>query len=88
MRRTGTPADNAVVESLFDTMKLELLVGARYRTREEAKAAIFEWIEVLYNRQRRHSTLGNVSPVNFERRYRQEEALSNWPVSTGAGQGP
>jgi putative transposase len=74
MGRTGTPADNAVVESLFDTMKLELLVGRRYRTREEAKAAIFEWMEVFYNRQRRHSTLGNVSPAEFERRYAAEPA--------------
>lgn len=58
MGRTGTPADNAVVESFFDTMKLELLVGRRYRTREEAKAAIFEWMEVFYNRHRstRHRT--------------------------------
>lgn len=74
MGRTGTPADNAVVESLFDTMKLELLVGRRYRTREEAKAAIFEWMEVFYNRRRRHSTLGNVSPAEFERRYAAEPA--------------
>lgn len=74
MGRTGTPADNAVVESLFDTMKLELLLGRRYRTREGAKAAIFEWMEVFYNRQRRHSTLDNISPAEFERRYAAEPA--------------
>ncbi len=74
MGRTGTPADNAVVESFFDTAKLELLVGHRYRNREEAKSAIFEWIEVFYNRQRRHSTLGDVSPAEFERRYPAEAA--------------
>ena len=72
MGRTGTPADNAVIESFFDTMKLELLTGRRYRTREEAKAAIFEWIEVFYNRLRRHSTIGNVSPAEFERRYAEQ----------------
>lgn len=74
MGRTGTPADNAVIESFFDTMKLELLTGRRYRTREEAKAAIFEWIEVFYNRLRRHSTIGYVSPTEFERRYADQLA--------------
>jgi putative transposase len=74
MRRTSTPADNAVIESFFDTMKLELLTGRRYRTREEAKAAIFEWIEVFYNRLRRHSTIGNLSPAEFERRYAEQLA--------------
>jgi transposase InsO family protein len=74
MGRTGTPADNAVIESFFDTMKLELLTGRRYRTRGEAKAAIFEWIEVFYNRLRRHSTIGNVSPAEFERRYADQVA--------------
>jgi transposase InsO family protein len=55
-------------------MKLELLVGRRYRTREGAKAAIFEWMAVFYNRQRRHSTLDNISPAEFERRYAAEPA--------------
>jgi len=75
MGRTGTPADNAVIESFFDTMKLELLTGRRYRTREEAKAAIFEWIEVFYNRLRRHSTIGYLSPAEFERRYAAQLAV-------------
>jgi putative transposase len=68
MGRTGTPADNAAVESFFDTMKLELLVGRRYRTREEAKAAIFEWMEVFYNQHRstapnRSNTWGRYPPI-------------------------
>jgi transposase InsO family protein len=75
MGRTGTPADNAVIESFFDTMKLELLSDRRYRTREEAKAAIFEWIEVFYNRLRRHSTIGYLSPAEFERRYAAQLAV-------------
>lgn len=74
MGRAGTPADNAVIESFFDTMKLELPTGRCYRTRELAKAAIFEWIEVFYNRIRRHSTIGNVSPAEFERRYAEQLA--------------
>ena len=69
MGRTGTAHDNAAVESFFGTLKLELLHGRRYRTREEAKAAIFEHIEVFYNRQRRRSTIGGVSPAEHERRY-------------------
>jgi len=75
MGRTGTAHDNAVVESFFGTLKLELLTGRRYRTRDEARSAIFEHIEVFYNRQRRHSTLGNVSPAEFERRYRSVEEV-------------
>lgn len=69
MGRTGTAHDNAAVESFFGTLKLELLYGRRYRTRAEAKAVIFEHIEVFYNRQRRHTTIGGVSPAEHERRY-------------------
>lgn len=58
-----------------DTMKLELLSDRRYRTREEAKSAIFEWIEVFYNRLRRHSTIGYLSPAEFERRYAAQLAV-------------
>ena len=72
MGSTGTPADNAVVESMFDKMKTEILLGRRYVTRSEARSTIFEWIEVWYNRQRRHSTLGGINPSEFERRYAAE----------------
>jgi putative transposase len=68
MGRPGTPADNAVIESFFDTLKLELLEGLVYPSYASASSAIFEWIEVFYNRQRRHSTLGYLSPAEFERR--------------------
>jgi transposase InsO family protein len=74
MGRTGTAHDNAAVESFFGTLKLELLYGRRYRTRAEAKAAIFEHIEVFYNRQRRHTTIGGVSPAEHERRYAERVA--------------
>ena len=58
MSRKGDCYDNAVVESFFSTLKTELLRRYRYTTREAARAAIFEYIEVFYNRLRRHSTLG------------------------------
>ena len=68
MSRPGNCWDNAVVESFFATLKTELLHGQRYRTRKAAKAEIFEYLEAFYNRTRRHSTLGYLSPAEFERR--------------------
>ncbi len=59
---------NAVVESFFGILKRERVNRVRYRTTEEAKADIFEYIECFYNRQRRHGYLGNMSPVAFEER--------------------
>ena len=58
--------DNAVVESFFSKLKLEIIEDVAYETRELARAAIFSWIEIWYNRRRRHSTLGYVSPEQFE----------------------
>ena len=55
-----------MVESFFHTLKTEHVHHQRYRTREEARQDIFEWIEVFYNRDRRHSTLGYRSPAEFE----------------------
>ena len=69
MGAVGTAYDNAVAESFFSTLKRELVHRRRFRTRDEARAAIFEFIEVFYNRQRRHSTIGMVSPMEFERNY-------------------
>jgi transposase InsO family protein len=66
MSRRGNCWDNAVVESFFHTLKTEHVHHQRYRTREEARQDIFEWIEVFYNRVRRHSTLGYHSPAEFE----------------------
>ena len=57
---------DASVESFFGTLKKDLVHHRHYRTHEEAKQDIFEWIEVFYNRQRRHSTLGYRSPAEFE----------------------
>jgi transposase InsO family protein len=66
MSRKGNCWDNACVESFFGTLKKELIHHRRYLTREEAKQEIIEYIEVFYNRMRRHSTLGYYSPAEFE----------------------
>ncbi len=67
MSRKGDCWDNAVAESFFHTLKVEQTHDRNYRTRQEAQADIFEYIEVFYNRQRRHSYLGYLSPVEFEK---------------------
>lgn len=68
MSRKGNCWDNAVVESFFSTLKREWVHDCRYRTRSEARADIFHYIETWYNRKRRHSTLGYLSPAEFERK--------------------
>ena len=68
MSRKGNCWDNACVESFFGTLKRELVYQRQYRTRSEAIQDIFEYIEVFYNRQRRHSTLGYHSPAEYEAR--------------------
>jgi transposase InsO family protein len=66
MSRRGDVYDNAVMESCFGTLKKELIHEANFATRAKAKEAIFEYIEVFYNRQRRHSTLDYRSPAEYE----------------------
>jgi putative transposase len=66
MSRKGNCYDNAPVESFFASFKRELIHRCPFATREEARSAVFEWIAVWYNRQRRHSSLGYVSPEQFE----------------------
>ena len=67
MSGVGQCWDNAVVESTFGQLKRELVHHERYATRDEARASLFEYVEVFYNRVRRHSTLGYVSPAEYER---------------------
>jgi len=67
MSRKGKCHDNAVAESFFSTLKNELVYQNSYKTREQARSSIFEYIEVFYNRERRHSYLNYQSPLNFER---------------------
>ena len=67
MSGRGNCYDNAVVESFFGLMKRERVNRVRYRTRDEAKADLFDYIECFYNRKRRHGYIGNISPAEFER---------------------
>ncbi len=66
MSGKGNCYDNAVAESFFHTLKTELVYFESYQTRDKARKSIFDYIEIFYNRQRRHSTLNYLSPVNFE----------------------
>ena len=66
MSRKGNCWDNAPMESFFHTLKTELVHHRDYQTRDEARHDIFEFVEVFYNHQRSHSTLGYLSPVQFE----------------------
>lgn len=68
MSRKGDCYDNAVMESFFSTLKAECATGV-YNSRAEARQSIFEYVEVWYNRHRRHSALGYASPEAFEKRY-------------------
>lgn len=67
MSRVAQCWDNAPVESFFASLKRELVHDEQYTTREQARASIFEYLEVFYNRVRRHSSLGFLSPAEFER---------------------
>jgi len=66
MSRRANCYDNAAMESFWSTLKRDLIHRRHFATRAEARAAIFEWIEVFYNRTRFHSALGYRSPVDFE----------------------
>lgn len=66
MSRKGNCYDNAVMESFFGTLKQELVHHERYATRATAKASIFEYIEVFYNQQRKHSAINYQTPMVFE----------------------
>ena len=69
MGSAGDALDNAVAESFFGTLKRELVHRHRFPTRAAAKTAVFDYIECFYNRRRLHSTNGQLSPAEFERRY-------------------
>ena len=75
MSRRGNCWDNAVAESFFATLKVELVHDATWSTRTVARTELFEYIEIFYNGQRRHSALAYLSPRAFERR-REQEALA------------
>jgi transposase InsO family protein len=76
MSRSGDCLDNAMAESFFATLKGEIADTQRWPSRIAARTAIFEWIEVFYNRQRRHSALAYQPPVTFE-----EVLLLSYPAA-------
>ncbi len=71
MSRRGNCHDNAVAESFFQLLKRERIRRQIYSTRDEARADVFNYIEMFYNPRRRHNTAGDLSPVEFEKRYFQ-----------------
>jgi transposase InsO family protein len=66
MSRKGNCYDNAKAEAFFSTLKMEFVYRHRFADRDQARQATFEWIEAFYNRRRRHSAIGNLSPIDFE----------------------
>lgn len=83
MSRRGDCWDNAAMESFFSTLKLERVNRRRYATWDEARADLFDYIARLYNPRRKHSTLGNISPAEFERRFgSQVEVSGKWVKPT------
>lgn len=69
MSRKGNCWDNAVMESFFSRLKVELIYAENYQNVTDARAGIFEYIELFYNRERRHSAIGYISPCQFEQQY-------------------
>ena len=67
MSRSGNVWDNAAMESFFSSLKTERTARRGYRTRDQARADVFDYIERFYNPARRHSTLGYLSPIEFEK---------------------
>jgi len=74
MSGKGSCYDNAAAESFFSTIKRELIFDMNYETRSEAASSIFEYIEVFYNRIRRHTSIGGLNPAAFEATLLQEVA--------------
>jgi putative transposase len=75
MGSVGDAYDNAMAESFFATLECELLDRRRFRTQADARMAVFEFIEGFYNPRRRHSSLGYLSPVDYERRHEEKQAV-------------
>ena len=69
MGSVGDAYDNAMCESFFATLECELLARDRFKTQAEARTAVFEFIEGFYNPRRRHSSIGYLSPIDYERRH-------------------
>ena len=66
MSRSGNCWDNSAMESFFHSLKTELVMHCDYKSRDQARASLFDYMEIFYNRQRRHSTINYVAPLAFE----------------------
>lgn len=75
MGSVGDAYDNAVAESFFATLETELIDRHSWRTRAEARLAVFDFIEAFYNPVRRHSFIGQLAPAEYERRYAQPQPV-------------
>lgn len=75
MSRKGNAYDNAVVENFFSNLKNKLVHHRNFAPRDEARAQIFDYIEVFYNRQRAHATLQYLCPVDYERRQQVPDSI-------------
>jgi len=69
MSGKGNCYDNAPAESWFASLKVECVDGVRYKSRDKARSCLFDYIEIFYNRQRLHSSLGYLSPLDYEKQY-------------------
>jgi putative transposase len=85
MGSVGDCYDNAMAESFFATLECELVDRSRWRTRAEARMAVFDFIEAFYNPRRRHSSLAYLSPAEYERRYHPELSCPSHKPSARAG---
>jgi putative transposase len=79
MGTVGDAYDNAMAESFFATLECELIDRRVWKTHIEARHAIFTWIESWYNPKRRHSSIGQISPIEFERKHEQSKQAANQP---------
>ena len=81
MGSVGDAYDNAMCESFFATLECELLDRRRFKTQAEARVAVFEFIEGFYNPRRRHSSIGYLSPIDYERQHHAESSRSRTHAS-------
>ena len=87
MGTVGDAYDNAMAESFFASLECELIARRTWKTKSEARMAIFEWIETWYNPRRRHSGIGQMSPNNFEKELHTKRKTASEPQPTSLKDG-
>jgi transposase InsO family protein len=89
MSRKGDCWDNAPMESFFHSLKAELVMQCGYKTTDEARASLFDYMEMFYNRQRRHSTINYVAPLALKHQQSLDWTVHHsWVASVSANTGP